>query len=155
MTDDIQQAADRFLSLMARLRNLVPGTPPPQAARLSPSLMAIIDYVAASPDCGVKEIARGLNLSTPTISVSVRHLEEEGFIGRRPHPDDGRAVQLFLTPKGQTLHEQTYAFRRQTFERLLAGLTSDERDTLLALLEKALQQTETNLTTIHAKEITT
>jgi DNA-binding MarR family transcriptional regulator len=104
--------------------------------------MAIIDFVAPSPHCGVKEIARGLKLSTPTVSVSVRQLEEAGFLERQPHPTDRRAVQLFLTPAGQELHEQTYAFRRQTFERLLSGLTPEERETLLSLLEKALDKTD-------------
>jgi len=142
MSTTIQQAADRFLTLMTRLRRLRAITPPPQAAQVSPSLMAIIDYVATSPNCGIKEMARGLKLSTPTVSVSVRQLEEAGFIGRQPHPRDKRAVQIFLTPRGQELYEQTYRFRRQTFEKLLSGLAPEERDALLALLEKALNDTE-------------
>ena len=139
---DIQQAADRFLSLMARLRRIGTSASPPLAAQVSPSMMALIDYVATSPNCGIKEMAQGLKLSTPTVSVGVRQLEEAGFIGRQPHPRDRRSVQIFLTPKGQELYERTYSFRRQTFERLLAGLTPEERDTLLDLLEKALNQTE-------------
>ncbi len=141
-TPNLQQAAEQLLSLMKRLRQLSPTTPPPQAAQISPSMMAIIDFVGSSPDCGVKEIARGLKLSTPTVSVSIRHLEEAGFLDRRPHPADRRAVQVFLTPKGQQLYEQTNAFQRQTFEKLLTGLTPEERQTLLALLEKAVTQTE-------------
>ena len=141
-TANLQQAAEQLLSLIKRLRQLSPATPPPQAAQVSPSMMSIIDFVGLSPDCGVKEIARGLKLSTPTVSVSIRHLEEAGFIDRRPHPADRRAVQIFLTPKGRELYQQTYAFRRQTFERLLSGLTLDERQTLLELLEKAITQTE-------------
>ena len=143
MSDDIQQAADRFLSLMAQLRSLGSAAPPPQIAQVSPSLMAIIDFAATSPDCGVKEIAKGLKLSTPSVSVGVRHLEEAGLIDRRPHPRDKRAVQIFLTPQGQELYDQTYRYRRQMFERLLVGLSDEERETLLALLEKALTGAET------------
>jgi len=141
-TMNLQQAADQLLSLMKRLRQLSPAAPPPQAAQVSPSMMSIIDFVGSSPDCGIKEIARGLKLSTPTVSVSIRHLEEAGFIDRRSHPADKRAVQVFLTPKGQKLYEQTYAFQRHTFEKLLTGLTPDERQTLLDLLDKAITQTE-------------
>ena len=143
MTSPLQQEAARLLTLMTRLRQQSPVTPPPAAAKISPSLMAIIDFVAESPDCGIKEIARGLKLSAPTVSVSIRQLEEKGFVGRKPNPDDRRAVQIFLTPAGQELHEQSTIFRRQTFERLLAGLTPEERETLLTLLEKALRQSET------------
>jgi len=142
MKDDIGQAAERFIELMSRLRCLASENPPPQAAGMSPSLMAIIDFVASSPNCGVKEIARGLKLSPPTISVSVRHLEEVGVIDRQPNPNDRRAVQIFLTPKGQEIYDKTYAFRRQKFEKLLLGLTLEEREVLLSLMEKALHQTE-------------
>ena len=153
MNDDIEQAAERFIELMGRLRQLAPDRPPPQTAGLSPSLMAIIDFVASSPNCGVKEIARGLNLSPPTVSISVRQLEAAGFIGRRPHPKDGRAVQIFLTPRGQELHDSTYAFQRARFEKLLSVLTPEERDLLLALLEKALNpQAATHPGDIHESE---
>ncbi len=146
MSDSIQQAADRFLSLMTRLRRLGATAPPPQVARVSPSLMAIVEYVAISPNCGVKEIAQGLKLSTPTVSVGVRQLEEAGFIGRRPHPRDRRAVQIFLTPAGEDLYEQTRVFRRQRFEELLASLAPEEREALLGLLEKALNNAESKST---------
>jgi len=127
---------------MSRMRRFAASEPPPHDARLSPSLVAIIDFVAANPECGVKEVARGLKLATPTVSINIRQLEEAGFVVRKPHPRDRRAVQLSLTPQGQALHEQTYAFRRQTFERLLAGLTPAERKNMLSLLEKALDQAQ-------------
>ena len=144
MDEDIQQAADRFIQLVIRMQQFAPVEAPPKAAGLSPTLMAIIDFVAHTPNCGVKEIARGLKLSAPSVSVSVRHLEDAGYISRRPHPTDKRAVQFFLTPRGWDLHETTHAFRRQKFEKLLSGLTPAERETLLVLLEKALTQTETD-----------
>ncbi len=142
MSNELEQAADQLLTFMVRLRRLTSTDPPPQAAGLSPSLMAIIDFVATSPQCGVKEIAKGLQLSAPTVSVSVRHLEDAGFLERQPHPRDKRAVQLSLTEKGRSLYEQTIRFRRQTFERLLASLTVEEQKTLLTLLKKALTTLE-------------
>ncbi len=134
----LQEDAERLLELMKRLRRVVPTSPPPEAAQVSPSLMVFIDFVGASPGYGVKEIARALNLSAPTVSVGIRHLEDAGFIERRPHPSDKRAVQFFLTPKGQELFEQAHAFRRRTFEALLQGLTPEERQTLLQLWHKAI-----------------
>jgi DNA-binding MarR family transcriptional regulator len=51
-------------------------------------------------------------------------------------------VQLFLTPKGQKLHQRTLEFRCRKFERLLSELTSQERTTLINLLEKAIKTVE-------------
>jgi len=142
MSNALGQAAEKFLQLMNRLRRLGPGTAPPKEAHLSPSLLAFLDYLASTPRCGIQEMATGLNLSTPTVSIGVRQLEDAGFVTRQSDPQDGRAVQLFLTPKGQELQQRTYEFRCQKFERLLIGLTPQERSTLLDLLERAIQAAE-------------
>ena len=130
------------MHLMDRLRRLGPGTAPPKEANISPSLLALIEYTALNPGCGIQAMAGGLKLSTPTVSVGVRQLEELGFITRQPDPQDGRAVHLFLTLTGQELHQSTHEFRCQKFERLLTGLTTRERTILLDLLERAIHYVE-------------
>ena len=87
-------------------------------------------------------MAGGLKLSTPTVSIGVRQLEELGFITRQPDSQDGRAVHLFLTPTGQELHQSTHEFRCQKFEQLLTSLTPQERTNLLDLLERAISAAE-------------
>ncbi len=138
MANDLQQSAEKFLSLIHRLRRLGPGTPPPADAKISTSLLPLVEHAAAAPCCGIQEMAKGLKLATPTVSIGVRQLEEAGFVERKPDPQDGRAVQLFLTPKGQELHQRTHEFRCRRFQRLLTGLTPEERIMLLDLLEKAI-----------------
>ena len=142
MSSTLGQAAKKFLQLTNRLRRLGPGTAPPKEANISPSLLALIQYTASNLGCGVQAMAGGLKLSTPTVSIGVRQLEELGFITRHPDPQDGRAVHLFLTPTGQELHQSTHEFRCQKFERLLTGLTARERTTLLDLLERAINYVE-------------
>ena len=142
MTNNLEPTAEKFLHLMDRLRRLGPGTAPPKEANISPSLLALIEYTASNPGCGVQAMAGGLKLSTPTVSIGVRQLEELGFITRQPDPQDGRAVHLFLTLTGQELHQSTHEFRCQKFERLLTGLTTRQRTTLLDLLERAIYNVE-------------
>ncbi len=142
MTNNLEPTAEQFMHLMDRLRRLGPGTPPPKEANISPSLLALIEYTASNPGCGVQTMAEGLSLSTPTVSIGVRQLEKSGFMERQPDPHDGRAVLLYLTPAGQELHQSTHEFRCQKFERLLTGLTTQERTTLLDLLERAIQDVE-------------
>ena len=140
----LEQAAEKMLSLMEQVRQLgtEKDTPPPQAANISTSQLAAINFIAATPGCGVQSLATGLKLSKPSISINVRQIEEAGFITRQPDPQDGRAVQLYLTPKGETLQQRTFEFRCQKFQRLLKGLTVKERTTLLDLLEHALSATK-------------
>ena len=142
MANNLEQSAEQFLNLMDRLRRVGPQTPPPKEAGISPSQLAFLTYLTINPGCGIQTMASGLKLSKPTVSIGVSQLEESGFLTRQPDPQDGRAVQLFLTTEGQKLHQRTLEFRCQKFERLLTELTPQERTTLINLLEKAIQTVE-------------
>ncbi len=142
MSDNLENTSQRFLRLSSRLRRLGSGSVQPESEVTSPSHMALIKYTASNPNCGVQQIAEALELSTPTISISVRQLEKNGLIARKPHPRDGRAVQLSLTPKGEKILQHARGFHRQKFEKLLKGLMPEEREVLVSLLEKALDAAE-------------
>ncbi len=144
MPDNLEETAQRFLRLSSRLRRLGPGTPQQNHVATSPSHLALVEYVASHPNCGIQEMAEALQLSTPTVSISARQLEKNGLIARKPHPDDGRAVQLFLTSQGEEVHQQARDFHCQKFQKLLSGLMPDEREALVNLLEKALDAAEKN-----------
>lgn len=142
MENDLAQSAELFLFLMDRLRQLGGQTAPPKDANISPSQLSLISFAAANPGCGMQTMASSLKLAKPTVSIGVGQLEAAGFFTRQAHPEDGRAVQLFLTKKGMTLYQKTHQFRCKKFSRLLTGLTPQERTTLLTLLEKAIQAVE-------------
>jgi len=118
------------------------GASPPEMTQISPALMALVEQVATVPDSSIVDLARRLERAVPTVSVEVRHLEDAGLVARRPHPQDGRAVQVFLTSEGRALYERVQRARRDTLARLLSGLTSEERTTLLRLLGKAIRALE-------------
>jgi DNA-binding MarR family transcriptional regulator len=107
--------------------------------------MALLDWIAASHGCGVQDIADGLKLTPPTVSVGVRRLEEAGLLKRKPNPQDKRSVQFFLTARGQTVQQHSQNFRRKKLELILSGLTQQEQETLLGLLGKALQAAESEI----------
>ena len=137
MVNNLDQSAEKFLLLMDRLRKLGPQTAPPMEANISPTQLALITFTASNPGCGIQAMASELNLSKPTVSISVSQLESAGFLTRQPDPQDGRAIQLFLTPEGQELHQRTHEFRCKKFKRLLKNLTPEERTILLTLLESS------------------
>ena len=143
MDNNLEKSATRFLKLSSRLRRLGADDLPPEDVRVSVSHLPLIEYTANHPVCGIKEMAEGLKLATPTVSISVRQLEKSEMFTRQPHPEDGRADQIFLTPKGREVHQCSHAFHRKKFEQLLTGLTPEERQMLLDLLERALNIAET------------
>jgi DNA-binding MarR family transcriptional regulator len=142
MTDEHRLAEERFFELMKRLRKLGLDTHPLGDSTVSPAQMALLDWIAASPGCGVQDIADGLRLTPPTVSVGVRRLEESNLVERKPNPQDGRSILFYLTRRGQALQRKIQGSHLQKFRRLLAGLTPQEQETLLQLLERAIQAAE-------------
>jgi DNA-binding MarR family transcriptional regulator len=143
MVDEMTPAGERFLAIMDRLRKMGLGNPSSGTMLISPAQMTLLDWIHTSPGCGVQNIAEGLELTPPTVSVGVRRLEEAGLLKRKPDPQDKRSVQLFLTVRGQAVQQQSVNFRRQKLELILSSLTLQEQETLLHLLAKALQTVET------------
>ena len=142
MADELTQNGERFLQLMNRLRKLGLGNAASGNAQISPAQMSLLDWVAASHGCGVQDIADGLKLTPPTVSVGVRRLEEAGLIKRESNPQDKRSVQFYPTRRGQALQRQFQESHRNKFRLLLSGLTPQEQEMFLGLLEKALNAAE-------------
>ena len=133
---------DQLVDLFDRLRKLAFDQHPLENSAVTMPQLTLLDWVTASPGCGIQNSAEVLSLTAPTVSVSVRRLERTGLLARQPDPQDGRAVRLFPTARGQALCERARNFRRDKMRRLLRGLTAEEGSTLLMLLERAISVAE-------------
>ncbi|RLC90713.1 MAG: MarR family transcriptional regulator [Chloroflexi bacterium] len=142
MSDTSPAAEGQLLELFDRLRQLAFGQHPLQDGEVTLPQLTLLDGLAAAPGCHSQELADGLGLSAPTVSVGVRRLEAAGLLERQPDPQDGRAIRLFLTTSGQELCRRARVFRQDKMRRLLKGLTPEEQATLLTLLEQALSSAE-------------
>lgn len=74
-----------------------------------------------------------------TIGGVVKRLEQKGLVQRDANAQDRRAFQLSLTPAGRTLLEDVTPLVHGLQGDILAHLTGPERDSLVALMHKALQ----------------
>jgi DNA-binding MarR family transcriptional regulator len=80
-----------------------------------------------------KDLARNF---AATLVVLVKQLEERDLVERRPHPRDGRALGLHLTPAGRRLVDEGTALAYTADQEATAGLSDDERQALAKLLRK-------------------
>ena len=87
---------------------------------------------------GIKQsdLAKKMNFSAPTVSVSVQKLEENGLVVRQPDSNDQRGFCIYLTDRGSEMTEKI----KETFvkcENVLAkDFTPEQLDTLRSLLKK-------------------
>lgn len=71
-----------------------------------------------------------------TIARRAAKLEAGGYIERRPHPEDGRRKQLYITEKGSAIRDAKVKAEAFYFEWLTAELTKEELDVLCPLLNR-------------------
>jgi DNA-binding MarR family transcriptional regulator len=134
---------NRMLDLLKRMSGL-PVMKPPSESPLSMPQVTMLNWVARSPGCGVREIAQGLHVTPPTISVGVRKLIKDGWLEQKEDPHDRRARPLFLTEKGNALVEIVHQHRTQKIKLFLSGLSDSEQEQLISLLDRAISALETD-----------
>jgi len=89
-----------------------------------------------------RELSQAALLSSAGMTSQLDQLEERGLVRRSPHPEDRRAIYVTLSRPGQKLVDTAIETYNAGHKRMLAGLSSSERQTLDALLRKLLASLE-------------
>ena len=80
------------------------------------------------------QLAAATGFEPPTITLSVRQLEDAGLVARRPSPTDRRATLVELSDKGRTLLPELKAAWCRAAEQTVAGFTAIPLDQLTDVL---------------------
>lgn len=83
----------------------------------------------------IGELASALQVSQPTMSSTVRRLEDKGLVDLIPDPDDRRIRRAAVTPAGEAIRAQSVA-ALETSKTELGALAPSEWKALLPLLNK-------------------
>jgi DNA-binding MarR family transcriptional regulator len=93
------------------------------------------------------ELAALERVRPQSMSITVKALEDDGLVSRRPHPTDGRTALLQLTRKGVKTLETIFAVREDWLNGVITEqLTERERGELkrgLALIKKIVDTRNT------------
>lgn len=92
--------------------------------------------IAHNPNLKLTELANILGVARSGAVLLVDTLEDMGMVERQPSPKDKRAFRLVLTAKGATTLDDITRAVTAHDARVTAHLSTDERYTLLALLNK-------------------
>lgn len=84
------------------------------------------------------ELAQALGLTAPTISVTLRRMEEAGFIQRRADEKDQRQLRIFPTEKAAGMERLARENQKRLDTVLTAALSAEEAAELRRLLLKIL-----------------
>jgi len=103
---------------------------------LRPVDFSILSVICHNPGITSKQLCTVLDLLPPNLVGKIGALEQRGLLERHPHPSDGRALGLYLTPDGQNLMRQAERTAFELESEAASALSAAERRTLIRLLQK-------------------
>lgn len=85
---------------------------------------------------GVKALAASMGIDSSTVTRQVAPLVDTGLVKRTSHPEDGRAVVLQLSPRGEARLNEVRSSRRDLMAELTDDWSAEERESFCTLLTR-------------------
>ena len=96
----------------------------------------VLALAALRPGITAGEVSVVSGVDKSPVSRAVRSLIALGHLRSAEDASDNRRSPLFLTPSGEALHDRIILASLAREERLLDGLSADERQTLFDLFKR-------------------
>ena len=104
--------------------------------QLKPVDFSVLSVVAHNPGITSRQLCSTLGILPPNLVGMVNTLEKRELVARKPHPRDGRAMGLHLTPTGQKLMRDAEKTAAALEAEVASRLSTAELRTLIGLLKK-------------------
>ncbi len=98
---------------------------------LSLTESAVMGRLARNGPATIADLARAESMKPQSMGTTIAALEEMGMVVRKPHPTDGRQVNIQLTAKGVAVRNSVRAAKRTWLTQAIARLDKKEQKTLL------------------------
>ena len=96
----------------------------------------ILRYLARKDGVTQIDLVRATHLKAPTISVTLKKMEEEELVRRVTDEKDQRQTHVYLTEKGREMERAFFGKILETEKILLRDVSAEEKETLCAILKK-------------------
>lgn len=103
---------------------------------MSPQRVQILVGLCRAGETSHSLLRQALGVDGATVTRLVKELEADGLVGRRPDPADNRYTLAQLTPAGERLAADLSERHQSYQERLLGGVTEQERELVLRALRR-------------------
>jgi DNA-binding MarR family transcriptional regulator len=97
---------------------------------LSLTEAAVLARLANDGPATIADMARAESMKPQSMGATVAALEEMGIVERKPHPTDGRQVNIELTAKGASVRKSFRDAKRTWLAQAIAQLDEQEQQTL-------------------------
>ena len=115
--------------LMRRVRSAAPA----ESHELSWTQKAVMVRLDGEGPATIAELARAEGVKPQSMGATVAALEEMGIVERKPHPTDGRQMNIALTTKGARVRRDARIAKQTWLAQSIAKLDATEQKKLPAL----------------------
>ena len=105
---------------------------------LTPALFALLNVLGARDGAIQQQLSSDMGIDPSAMVTLIDELEGAGLAERRRRPNDRRAWEVTITPKGRRTLERAKRSAAKVEDEMLDGLNAADRDQLLALLRQVL-----------------
>jgi DNA-binding MarR family transcriptional regulator len=99
---------------------------------------AILLFLYARDGQTQRELSRVVAIEPPTVARTIDRMVRDGLVRREPHPHDGRATRILLTPRALALREELAAESLAGNRFAARVLSAEELETLKTLLRRLI-----------------
>ena len=106
--------------------------------QLTPKQFIAMEFISKNPCISQKNIAENIG-TAPSVMVGILdYLSERGLLKRKRSPHDRREYYVQLTPRGMDMLAEIrrMAFKVEDLYQEETGLSDEERETILSILQK-------------------
>lgn len=103
---------------------------------ISAAQAIVLAFLASGEADSAAGLCKGISYDPGAMTRMVDRLEQKGLIRRRPNPEDRRTMNLELTAEGKLLFPKIAVLKEAVQQRFLRGFSEGEIDTLMALLNR-------------------
>ena len=96
----------------------------------------LLRYLAHTDGRTQHELATLVGLTPPTVSVTLRAMEQEGYVTRSTHQSDQRITLVYLTEKGRETNKKMRSFADHYDAQIMEGISEEERRTVTEVLSR-------------------
>lgn len=105
---------------------------------INPAQGRILFVLWSQSELSMHELARQTGLGKSTLTAMLDRLERDGYVERRPDPNDRRAVIIVRTFKDEDFRQAFLAVSAKMNELWYAGFSETERDVFEGSLERII-----------------
>jgi MarR family transcriptional regulator, organic hydroperoxide resistance regulator len=129
-----QSSAEELIDLLIQLTHIPAHDNAEQVARGEGALLAHLALRHDGASAG--ELRTALDVGSSRVANALKNLEAKGLITRENSEEDGRVVQVFLTPLGRQYILSRYQQLRQQAGRVVEAMGEDDTAEFLRLSRK-------------------